>query len=141
MAISEVAGTETATIKLGDVEYTMSALTLNEYAAIENDLKEDMRKELVKDTEGMGFTPVERVEYVREELAKVDVVEALREESKTCIALMAYHSIKRKHPDVEREDIVRHMSVEKLTEMASNMTIIMGTSSKKAKGQTKPKKK
>lgn len=141
MGISEVAGAGTATIELGGTEYTMSVLTLSEYAAIENDIKEDMRQELVKDTKDMDFTPVDRVEYIRGKLAEVDIVTAISSQSKSSIIYMAYHSIKRKHPDVKYEDVASHMTLDKLTEVAGNVSIIMGTGSKKVKGQAKAKKK
>ena len=141
MGISEVAGTGTATIELGGVEYTLSVLTLDEYAAIENDIKEDMRKELVKDTADVDMPPLDRVEYIRSKLAEVDIVTALKSQSKISIISMAYHSIKRKHPDVKRRDVAGHMTIDKLTEVAGNISIIMGTGSKKAKGRTKAAKK
>jgi hypothetical protein len=137
MPIGEIAGAETATIKLGDKEYTLSALTLNDYAAVENDMKEAERKELVKLTEGMGFSPTERVEYIGEKLAKIDIVTAMSSQSKRSIVFLAYHSIKRKHPDIEYDDVASHMTVDKMTEIAGNVSIIMGTSSKKAKGRAK----
>lgn len=137
MGISEVAGTGTAPIVLGGKTYTLSAVTLIEFADAEADIKSNVRKELVANTADLGMPHLERAEYIREELSKVSIVDELKKKSKEAMMSLAYHSIKRNHPDVKRDDIFTNMTTDKMIELANCLTDIMGTNSKKVKGRAK----
>ena len=133
MDISEATGEQKITIKLGDKTYTLSPLTLNEYGAIESDLKQAKRKELTDATADLGMDTAERAKFIIDELAKVTIFNSIS--TMDGIGFVTYHSIKKAHPKVTINDVKNSIDISNLSAVSDSISKLMSVKTKNDQGQ------